>query len=61
MDRGVFAKDDPIRVATILWATVHGLTSLLISVPCFPTFDDPEAFVDQTLDTVARGLAPLPD
>ena len=57
IDRGVFAKDDPLRVATILWATVHGLTSLLISVPCFPTFDDPEGFIDQTLDTVARGLA----
>ena len=61
MDQGVFAKDDPFRVATILWATVHGLTSLLISVPGFPTFDDPEGIIDQMLDTVARGLAPHPD
>jgi len=58
IDRGMFAPDDPFRVATILWATVHGLTSLLISVPGFPTFDDPEAIVDQMLDVVARGLAP---
>ena len=55
---GVFAEDDPFRVATILWAAVHGMTSLLISVPGFPTFQDPEALVDQMLDTLARGLAP---
>jgi AcrR family transcriptional regulator len=58
MDRGVFAEDDPFRVATILWATVHGLTSLLISVPGFPTFHEPETIVDQMLDTLSRGLAP---
>ena len=57
MDEGFFAKDDPFRVATILWAAVHGMTSLLISVPGFPTFHDPEAMVDQMLDTLARGLA----
>ncbi len=61
MDLGVFAKDDPFLVATILWAMVHGLTSLLISVPGFPAFEDPEAIVDQMLDTLARGLAPVPD
>jgi len=58
MDQGVFAPDDPFRVAIILWAMVHGLTSLLISVPGFPTFqEDSEAIIDQMLDTVARGLA----
>jgi AcrR family transcriptional regulator len=57
MDQGVFATDDPFRVAIILWAMVHGLTSLLISVPGFPTFQDSEAIIDQMLDTVARGLA----
>lgn len=57
---GLFAEDDPFRVATILWAAVHGMTSLLISVPGFPTFQDPETLVDQMLDTLARGLAPRP-
>lgn len=61
MDRGLFAEDDPFRVATILWATVHGLTSLLICVPGFPSFADPESMIDQMLGTVARGLAPHPD
>jgi AcrR family transcriptional regulator len=58
MDTGVFATGDPLRVATILWAAVHGMTSLLISVPCFPAFDEPESVVDEMLDTLARGLAP---
>ena len=56
MDIGVYATDDSFRVATILWAAVHGMTSLLISVPGFPTFHDPEALVDQMLDTLAQGL-----
>jgi AcrR family transcriptional regulator len=60
MDIGAFAKDDPFRVATILWAAVHGMTSLLISVPGFPTFQEPEPMVDQMLDTLARGLTPSP-
>jgi len=34
------------------------MTSLLISVPGFPMFQDSEALVDQMVDTLARGLAP---
>jgi AcrR family transcriptional regulator len=60
MDGGVFAADDPFLVATILWAGVHGMTSLLISVPGFPSLQDSEGMVDQMLDTLARGLAPRP-
>jgi AcrR family transcriptional regulator len=60
MDKGVFAEADTFRVATILWASVHGMTSLQISVPGFPTFHDSEAMVDQLLDTLTRGLAPAP-
>jgi len=58
IDAGMFAPDDAFRVATILWAAVHGMTSLLISVPGFPTFRDPESLVDQMFETFARGLAP---
>ena len=58
IDAGTFGPGDPFRVATILWAAVHGMTSLLISVPGFPTFQDPESLVDQMLDTLARGLGP---
>jgi AcrR family transcriptional regulator len=60
MDVGLFGTGDPFRVATILWAAVHGMTSLLISVPGFPSLQDPESIVDQMLDTLARGLAPSP-
>lgn len=58
MDAGAFAPEDPVMVATILWAAVHGITSLRIAVPGFPTFQDGDAVVDRLLDTLARGLAP---
>lgn len=57
MDAGAFAADDPFLVATVLWAGVHGLTSLRITVPAFPTFGDADGLVDRLLDTMARGLA----
>jgi hypothetical protein len=36
MDAGVMARDDPFVVAIALWATVHGITSLMIAKPTFP-------------------------
>ena len=58
MDAGVFARDDPAVVATVLWAGVHGITSLLIALPGFPTFKDADDVVDRLLGALARGLAP---
>jgi hypothetical protein len=36
MDAGAFRRDDVLLVASGLWAVVHGVTSLAISVPGFP-------------------------
>ncbi|MEO6121698.1 MAG: TetR/AcrR family transcriptional regulator [Acidimicrobiales bacterium] len=58
MDAGAFAPGDPLRVATLLWTAVHGMTSLRITVPAFPTFVDADGLLDELLDVMARGLAP---
>ena len=56
MDAGAFSKRDPFLVATGLWAVVHGVTSLAISVPGFP-FVGEELLLDHILDVQVRGLA----
>src|SRR5439155_14338620 len=55
IDAGVFAAADAGHVATQLWAVVHGVTSLAISTPGFP-FTDLDAFLDDLLTIVGRGL-----
>ena len=56
MAAGAFRPDDPVTVAVGLWATVHGITSLAITVPELPRdrFDD---LVDHTLRAHLAGLA----
>ena len=56
IDAGVYAPRDPVLVAIALWTTMHGLTSLLISLPNFP-WPDVDRLVDHTMDVQARGLA----
>ncbi|MGH9180150.1 MAG: TetR/AcrR family transcriptional regulator [Acidimicrobiales bacterium] len=60
MDTGAFAPADPAMVATLLWTAVHGMTSLRITVPTFPTLADADGLLDRLLDILARGLAPDP-
>jgi AcrR family transcriptional regulator len=36
IERGVFLDRDPFAIACALWASIHGLTSLMISNPDFP-------------------------
>lgn len=36
MTKGIFPKGDPFAFACALWASIHGLTSLMISNPDFP-------------------------
>ena len=55
IDAGVFAPADAVYVATQLWAVVHGVTTLAICTPGFP-FTDLDAFLDDLLAVVARGL-----
>ena len=55
MEAGAIRRDDPLTVAVGLWALVHGITSLAISVPELPReqFDD---LIDHALDTYVSGL-----
>ena len=39
----------------ILWAGVHGITSLLIAKPCFPWLDR-KMLISETIDTMLEGL-----
>ncbi|MDP8976029.1 MAG: TetR/AcrR family transcriptional regulator [Actinomycetota bacterium] len=55
MDAGAFAPGDAFVVATGLWAVVHGVTSLRITVPGFPLVDA-DALVEHVLEVQARGL-----
>ena len=50
-------EGDPLMVSLGLWATVHGLTSLLISKPDFP-WPDLDAISDHVCRTAIRGLSP---
>jgi AcrR family transcriptional regulator len=56
MDAGIFRRQDVFLVATGIWALVHGITSMRITIPEFP-FVGEQALLDHLLDTYARGLA----
>jgi AcrR family transcriptional regulator len=58
MEAGAIRRDDPASVAFGLWALVHGLTSLLISLPHFPWPMGPEEMVDMLLANHFEGLRP---
>jgi AcrR family transcriptional regulator len=60
MDAGAIRRDDPTSVAFGLWALVHGVTSLLISLPGFPWPTGPEELVDLLLAHHLEGLRPRP-
>ncbi len=36
LDQGIFPEGDPFTISCTLWASIHGLTSLMISNPDFP-------------------------
>ena len=52
---GKIMADDPFLVACGLWATVHGITSLMISKPVFP-WPPSDQLVDYALAVIGRGL-----
>jgi len=61
IDAGAFRPVDPVLAATGVWTAVHGVTSLLISLPGFP-WPDVDALVDHVCDTQIRGLnEPVPE
>jgi AcrR family transcriptional regulator len=56
VDAGAFRPVDPVLAATGVWASVHGVTSLFISLPGFP-WPDIETLVDHITDIQIRGLS----
>lgn len=56
IDAGAFRRVDPVLAATGVWAAVHGVTSLLISMPGFP-WPDVETLVDHICDIQNVGLS----
>jgi len=56
IDAGAFRRVDPFLAATGVWTAVHGITSLLISVPQFP-WPDIDALIDHVYDLQIRGLS----
>lgn len=56
MDAGIFRRQDVFLVATGIWALVHGITSMRITIPEFP-FVGEQVLLDHVLDTYAKGLA----
>ena len=52
---GRFPGPDVALASQILWAGVHGLTSLLINLPEFP-WAGRDTLIDGTIDTLLRGL-----
>jgi AcrR family transcriptional regulator len=58
LDSGVLRPGDPMQVAVGLWVLVHGITSLLISLPGFPWPEEPMQLVDRLVDDHLEGLLP---
>ncbi|MGI8684861.1 MAG: TetR/AcrR family transcriptional regulator [Acidimicrobiales bacterium] len=55
MDAGAIAAGDPFLVATSLWTSVHGITSLLIARPDFP-WPDLDRLMGHLVEVQSRGL-----
>ena len=57
IDAGAFAPRDPMLAACGLWSTVHGITSLRITMPGFPVVHTPDELTEHVLDMLLAGLA----
>lgn len=51
-DAGIFRPEDPVRVATVLWATVHGVVSLQLS----GNLADGEAIFERAMRAAGEGF-----
>jgi AcrR family transcriptional regulator len=58
VDEGLLVGD-PMQISLVLWAGVHGLTSLLISKPEFP-WPPVDEMADRLCHALLHGLAPRP-
>lgn len=52
---GVLGDTEPYQASLVLWAGIHGLTSLIISFPNFE-WGDKQALVQQMLDVLIEGV-----
>jgi AcrR family transcriptional regulator len=59
IEAGKFRKVNPDVTARALWATLHGITSLLIQMPNF-AWGDQKAIVESVIDTAIEGLRVRP-
>jgi AcrR family transcriptional regulator len=60
LDAGAFRPGDPLQISIGLWVMVHGITSLLITVPTFPWPTEPGELVDRLITDHLQGLLPAP-
>lgn len=56
-DAGAIVAPDPVVTAILLWSSLHGIVSLLVSEPGFP-WPDVDVLVEALLDQRERGLLP---
>ena len=56
-EAGRFAGPGPIRTSRGLWASVHGLASMMVARSGFP-WPEPVDFVDLVAETAVYGLIP---
>lgn len=55
IERGYIKRMDPLDASLIIWAQVHGLTTLMITNPKFEWAD---GIVDKMMDACMQGMAP---
>jgi AcrR family transcriptional regulator len=55
VETGVFGPVDIDLTSQVLWACIHGITSLLISRPTFPWVDKNE-LIDELIETAVAGI-----
>ncbi|MCM6772635.1 TetR/AcrR family transcriptional regulator [Nocardia sp. CDC159] len=58
MDSGLIAPGDPLPVVLQMWASAHGIVSLMIAKPHLP-WGDPEVIADRVLAAACIGRAVL--
>jgi AcrR family transcriptional regulator len=57
LDAGLIVGDDAFLITLGLWAKVHGITSLMISMPKFP-WPPVDQMIDHLMGVTAAGLLP---
>ena len=59
IDAGAFRDEGAMMMAVGCWVTVHGITSLLLTLPGFP-WPDLDSLIEYLMTTPVEGLRPRP-